>query len=130
MQNKVEHVFTFKFADKWERPLRKWVDKCLDLSKQYSESFHFIAVGIGSYFFLLGVSKVVEASNRSRNSDDNIAKRNRTKTKTEKSKESGDTNAESNSLSRNAKTKDTETTAQLKSSTIPKAASADAPILD
>ena len=134
---KIEHVFTLKFNDKWERPLRKFVDKWFDLSKHYAESFHFIAAGIGSYFFFLGVSKVVEARIRSRNSDDSSStntKKNKSKSKTQKSKESAaNTTAGSESSSRNAKTTtDAVITKQLQeSSTIPKTTTEEAaPIFD
>ena len=90
---KIEHVFTLQIPSKWDRPLRRWVDKCLDLSKQYAESFHFIAVGIGSYFFLLGCANIVQAgsSNRSSNNDDSSStskKKDKSRSKNSKSKES------------------------------------------
>jgi hypothetical protein len=66
---KIEHIFTFNLGDKWERPLRKSMGQWMDLCMEYAESFRFIAVGIGSYFFLLGVSKVLEAGNYPRNDD-------------------------------------------------------------
>lgn len=132
---KIEHVFTLKFSDKWERPLRKWVDKWFDLSKHYAESFQFIAAGIGSYFFFLGVSKVLEARIRSSNSDDSSStntKKNKTKTKNQKTKESVDNTVGSESSSRNAKTTDAIITKQLQEpSTIPKATTVEtAPISD
>lgn len=133
---KIEHVFTLKFNDKWERPLRKFVDKWFDLSKQYAESFHFIAAGIGSYFFFLGVSKVLQASNRSGNSDDSSStntKKSKSKIKTQKSKEIvASTTVGSESSSRNAKTTDAIITKQLQeSSTIPKTTTVEAaPISD
>ena len=68
----IKHIFTFNIGERWERPLRKNMDKILDLSLYYAESFRFIAVGIGSFFFLWGVSKVVEAGNRD---DENDSKR-------------------------------------------------------
>lgn len=61
IQHTIQHVFTFRISDKWEKPLRRYTDKFLDLSLYYAESFRFIAVGIGSFFFLWGVSKVVAA---------------------------------------------------------------------
>ena len=94
---KIEHVFTLKFSDKWDRPLRKWIEKVVDgwlkLSPHYAESFRFIATGIGSYFFLLGVSRVVAASkmprgsgSRSNEDDTTTAKKNKTKPKDKKNK--------------------------------------------
>lgn len=67
---RVEHTFTLDLGDKlWHRldrlmgtkAMRYSVRSVLDLAKEYAESFRFIAIGIGSYFFLLGVSKVLEA---------------------------------------------------------------------
>ncbi|KAG7366737.1 hypothetical protein IV203_029407 [Nitzschia inconspicua] len=63
IQHTIQHVFTFRISDKWEKPLRRYMDKFLDLSLAYAESFRFISVGIGSFFFLWGVSKVVAAGN-------------------------------------------------------------------
>jgi hypothetical protein len=70
IQHTIHHVFTFHIGDKWERPLRRSIDKFLDLSLYYAESFRFVAVGIGSFFFLWGVSKVVEAGKRDDDDDD------------------------------------------------------------
>ena len=120
---KIEHVFTLQFSDKLERPLRKWVDKVLDLSKHYAESFHFIAVGIASYFFFLGVSKIVQASSSNSSSssrhsrDDDCScntKKNKSKNKDkDKSKESThNIRSGSSSQSRKTKTKDASTTQQ------------------
>ena len=132
---KIEHVFTLKISDKLERPLRKWVDKVLDLSKYYAESFQFIAVGIGSYFFLLGISKIVQANNMSSNSDDGSnthSKKNKTKnSKNQKSKESVANTIGSEYSSRNAKTKDNDVATQLQqSSTIPKMTTAEVSLSD
>jgi hypothetical protein len=69
IQHTIQHVFTFRISDKWEKPLRRYMDKFLDLSLYYAESFRFISVGIGSFFFLWGVSKVVAAGNHSDGSD-------------------------------------------------------------
>ncbi|KAG7352678.1 hypothetical protein IV203_008726 [Nitzschia inconspicua] len=63
IQHTIQHVFTFRISDKWEKPLRRYMDKFLDLSLAYAESFRFISVGIGSFFFLWGVSKVLAAGN-------------------------------------------------------------------
>jgi hypothetical protein len=63
IQHTIQHVFTVRISDKWERPLKRYMDKFLDLSLYYAESFRFISVGIGSFFFLWGVSKVVAAGN-------------------------------------------------------------------
>jgi len=119
---KIEHTFTLKFSEKWERPLRKWIDKCLDASKQYAESFHFIAVGIGSYFFFLGISKIVEASNASRGGSDDSpgTKKNRNKVKgKDKSTESTDTKNGSRSPSIKGKTKGQNAKSEITPSTIP-----------
>lgn len=64
---KIEHIFTFNLGEKWERPLRKTMGQWMDVCTEYAESFRFIAVGIGSYFFLLGISKVIEAGRDHRN---------------------------------------------------------------
>lgn len=66
---RIEHIFTFNLGEKWERPLRKSIGQWLDICMEYAESFRFIAVGIGSYFFLLGISKVIAAGNNQRNDD-------------------------------------------------------------
>jgi hypothetical protein len=62
---RIEHIFTFNLNEKWERPFRKSMSQWLDICTDYAESFRFIAVGIGSYFFLLGISKVIAAGNYS-----------------------------------------------------------------
>ena len=132
---KIEHVFTLKFSDKWERPLGKLVDKCLDLSKYYSESFRFIAAGVGSYLFFLGVSKVVQASRGSGSSDDSSCtntKKNKTKCKDKyKSKDSNYNTIRAGSSSRKAKAKDDSITTQLESSsTTPKLTTIEVPTSD
>lgn len=132
---KIEHVFTFKISDRLERPLRKWVDKCLDLSKHYAESFQFIAAGIGAYFFLLGVSKIVQAGNKSSNNDDSSStqsRKNKTKSsKNQKSKDDAKNTIVSEQPSRNAKTKDNDLKTQLQqSSTIPKMTTAEVSLSD
>ncbi len=66
---KIEHIFTFNLGEKWERPLRKSMGQWMEICMEYAESFRFIAVGIGSYFFLLGISKVIAAGNYPRNDD-------------------------------------------------------------
>ncbi len=125
---KIEHVFTLQIPSKWDRPLRKWVDKCLDLSKQYAESFHFIAVGIGSYFFLLGCSKIVAASNNNRTSSNNdgdtpsTSTKKKTRSKNPKTKE----NANGSDSSKNEKT----TQPPQETSTMPKATVAKLPTTD
>ena len=80
---KIEHTltFTFNIADRvWvnlhrflsggtardgsnsnSKAVRQTVKQIVDLAKDYSESFRFISIGIGSYFFLLGCAKVLEA---------------------------------------------------------------------
>lgn len=86
---KIEHVFTLKFGasdSKWEKPLRRWIDNWFDLTKNYSESFHLIAAGIGSYFFFLGVSKVIQAS-RSSSTNDNNSKSTKKKDKDKQHKD-------------------------------------------
>eukprot|EP00535_Pseudo-nitzschia_heimii_P004779 CAMPEP_0197185632 /NCGR_PEP_ID=MMETSP1423-20130617/12343_1 /TAXON_ID=476441 /ORGANISM="Pseudo-nitzschia heimii, Strain UNC1101" /LENGTH=162 /DNA_ID=CAMNT_0042636751 /DNA_START=84 /DNA_END=573 /DNA_ORIENTATION=+ len=125
---KIEHVFTLKLSDKWERPLRKWIDKWFDLSKDYAESFSYVAAGLGSYFFFLGVSKVVQAGKLSDNSDNSSscnAKRNKTRSKDRNKKNDVDRNGSSSS-SRKVETKETSTTTL---STIPKTTTDEAPIL-
>ena len=74
----IQHKFTIGISDRWERHLHKHMGSILDLSLYYAESFRFIAVGIGSFFFLWGVSKVVEAGNRSGDDD---SKKSSSKTK-------------------------------------------------
>lgn len=90
---KIEHTFTLNIADKvWSnlyrvlgggtgrdstsKAVRHTVKQILDLAKDYAESFHFIAVGIGSYFFLLGVAKVLEAGadHRSQHPENHVKK--------------------------------------------------------
>ena len=83
IQHAVQHVFTLKFSDKLERPVRK----LLDISKHYADSFQLIAAGIGSYFFFSGVAKLVLAYNTSTANDD--GKKNKTKNRNPRSKESG-----------------------------------------
>jgi hypothetical protein len=82
---RIEHTFTFNVSDNvwsnlhrflgWRdnsKAVRHTIKQILDLSKEYAESFRFIAVGIGSYFFFLGVAKVLEAGgNHDRGSDSN-----------------------------------------------------------
>jgi hypothetical protein len=63
IQHTIQHVCTFRISDRWEKPIKRYMDKFLDLSLYYAESFRFISVGIGSFFFLWGVSKVVAAGN-------------------------------------------------------------------
>ena len=122
---KVEHILTLSIPSKWDRAVRRWVDKGLELSMQYAESFHFIAVGIGSYFFLLGCAKVVEAGakNRSSSNDDGSSKRReKARVKNPKAKE----NAAGTATTTNPKA----TTAKPSASTIPKATVADVPPTD
>jgi len=108
---KIDHVFTLKFSDKWERPVRKWIDKFFDLSKHYAESFHYIAAGIGSYLFFLGVSKVIQANRINANSNCCVSSNNNSKSK-KTDKDEGknkdkdkDNTSTSNILSRKKKTK-------------------------
>ena len=121
---KVEHILTLSIPSKWDRAVRRWVDKGLELSMQYAESFHFIAVGIGSYFFLLGCAKVVEAGakNRSSSNDDGSSKRReKARAKNPKAKE----NAATATTTTNPKA-----TATKLSSTISKATIEDVPPTD
>ena len=75
---KIEHVLTLKFcSDKSEKVFRRWIDRWLDLSMYYAESFRFIAAGIGSYFFFLGVSKLLLA----RGNDNSCSPSSKAKTK-------------------------------------------------
>jgi hypothetical protein len=60
---KVEHVFTFKMSDKWDRPMRKAVDTGLGLLSHFAESFRFIALGITAYFVMSGTARLVESFN-------------------------------------------------------------------
>ena len=90
---KIEHVFTLKFGasnSKWEKPLRRWIDNWFDLTKNYSESFQFIAAGIGSYFFLLGISKVIQASRSGSNDNNSKSTKKKDKDKQHKDKDKGD----------------------------------------
>jgi len=101
---KIDHVFTLKFSEKWERSVHKWIDKCFELSKHYAESFHFIAAGIGSYLFFLGVSKVVQAS-RINASSSCVCSNNNSKSKKKDKDKNKDNISSSNFLSRKTKTK-------------------------
>jgi hypothetical protein len=90
---KIEHVFTLKFGasdSKWEKPLRRWIDNWFDLTKNYSESFHLIAAGIGSYFFFLGVSKVIHASRSGSNDNNSKSTKKKDKDKQHKDKDKDD----------------------------------------
>jgi hypothetical protein len=58
---KVEHLFTFNVSEKWEKPLKKVVDSCLDLSYQWAESFRIIGVGIAGYLFLIGTARLIDS---------------------------------------------------------------------
>ncbi len=121
---KVEHVLTLSVPSKWDRAIRRWVDKGLELAMQYAESFHFIAVGIGSYFFLLGCAKVVEAGshNRSSNNEDGSSKR---REKTKRQNPRGKESAASTTVATPKAT-----TTPKPQTTIPKATIADAPPTD
>jgi hypothetical protein len=87
IQHTIQHVLTFRISDKWEKPMRRYIEKFLDLSMYYAESFRFVSVGIGSFFFLWGVSKVVAAGNY-RNDDDDDGKGGVSKTSKSKSRSS------------------------------------------
>jgi hypothetical protein len=90
---KIEHVFTLKFGatdSKWEKPLRRWIDNWFDLTKNYSKSFHLIAAGTGSYFFLLGVSKVIQASRSGSNDNNSKSTKKKDKDKQHKDKDKDD----------------------------------------
>ena len=130
---KIEHVFTLQIPGKWDRPIRRWVDKCLDLTKQYAESFHFIAVGIGSYFFLLGISKIVQASNSSRSSssnDSNNEGTSTTKKKSSRSKNPKRQDSGNEPSAKTTKTTDASVSPQKTSSTISKATVVQLPATD
>tara|TARA_B110001450_G_C17562497_1_gene457338 strand:+ start:438 stop:890 length:453 start_codon:yes stop_codon:yes gene_type:complete len=75
---KIEHVFCFHFNEKWERSIRKISFACFDVCMHYAESFKFISVGVSSYFFFLGLSKVLRVSqgeeNRGCGCADNISR--------------------------------------------------------
>ncbi len=122
---KVEHVLTLQIPSKWDRAIRRWVDKGLELSMQYAESFHYIAVGLGSYFFFLGCAKVLEAgsSHRSSSNDDGSSsnkRREKAKNKNPKGKESTAATTTTNSKATSTKA----------SSTTPKATIVDVPPKD
>jgi hypothetical protein len=59
--HKVDHIFTFKFGDKLDKPIRRAIDSGLDIASHYAESFRFIAMGIAAYFVLSGASKLVDS---------------------------------------------------------------------
>jgi hypothetical protein len=60
---KVEHVFTLQMDEKWEKPLKRFVDGWLKISFHWMESFQIVAYGIAAYLVLVGVSKLVESAN-------------------------------------------------------------------
>mmetsp|Transcript_7457 Transcript_7457/g.18277 ORF Transcript_7457/g.18277 Transcript_7457/m.18277 type:complete len:160 (-) Transcript_7457:77-556(-) len=129
---KIEHVFTLQIPGKWDRPIRRWVDKCLDLTKQYAESFHFIAVGIGSYFFLLGISKIVAASKSSRSSStqDSNEGSSTTKKKSSRIKNPKRQDSGNEPSAKTAKTTDVSISPQKTSSTKSKATVVQLPATD
>ena len=58
---KVEHFFTFNVSEKWEKPMKKVVDSCLDLSYQWADSFRIIGVGIAGYLLLIGTARLIDS---------------------------------------------------------------------
>lgn len=58
---RVEHIFTLSFNEKWDKPLRRAIQSCVDTSFHFAESFRFIAMGISAYFVLVGTSKLIES---------------------------------------------------------------------
>eukprot|EP00934_Nitzschia_sp_Nitz4_P002301 Nitzschia sp. Nitz4//scaffold32_size149145//144068//144430//NITZ4_002905-RA/size149145-processed-gene-0.79-mRNA-1//1//CDS//3329548147//2301//frame0 len=62
---KVEHVFTFNFGDKLERPLRKVAESFIELGYVWAESFRIMAFGMSACFVLIGLARLVEATKTS-----------------------------------------------------------------
>jgi hypothetical protein len=63
---KVEHVFTFRINDKWERPIRKCVDALLVMGYHMSESLRLLTYGAVGYMALVGTAKLIEAMKSSK----------------------------------------------------------------
>ncbi len=59
---KVEHAFTFNFSERWDKPMRKALDSLLDVSRQFAESFRFIAFGVTAYCVMAGVARIVDST--------------------------------------------------------------------
>ena len=67
---KVEHVFMFKVAEKWERPIKKCVDAILVMGYHMTESFRLLTWGAVGYLALVGTARLIEAV-KSRKNDTN-----------------------------------------------------------
>jgi hypothetical protein len=81
---KVEHVLTLKMDEKWEKPLKRFVDGWLKISFHWMESFQIVAYGISAYLVLVGLSKLVESANHGKAGSK----------KSSKPKDVGETNSE------------------------------------
>ena len=58
---KVEHGFTFGFSDKWDKSVRRIVDSCISFSFHFAESFRLMAMGVGAYFVLSGLARLMDS---------------------------------------------------------------------
>ena len=58
---KVEHLFTLKFSDKWDKSIRKLVDTFVNQSYHYAESFRIVAMGMCAYFVMSGLAKLASS---------------------------------------------------------------------
>ena len=58
---KVEHIFTLQFSDKWDKSVRRIVDSCISFSFHFAESFRLMAMGVGAYFVLSGLARLMDS---------------------------------------------------------------------